>query len=333
MEVGMDLVPITELIRVATPDPKDVEDLDLHALLIARHGKLVLEEYFHGNHRLVPHETRSAGKVVASILVGAAMQRGVKIDTSTHVYDVLMPGADVDPLKKQMTVEHLLTMASGYDCDDWAGDRPGSEDHILDDEPDKNYYRYTLQLPMEMPPGKEAVYCSINPNLVGAVVAAAAKRPLTELFDEWVARPMQLGTYYLNLQPTGEVYLGGGARFLPRDFMKLGQMTLDGGMWNGTRVLPREYATRLGKPHMTLRKQPPSMHYGYLWWTIDYPYKDRTTTAYWASGNGGQAVIVFPEFDMVVAGFGGNYGGSAGWKIVKDYIPKYVLPALVDASR
>jgi CubicO group peptidase (beta-lactamase class C family) len=332
-EVGLDVAPLAELVNVVSADPKSVADIDEHGVIIARHGKIVFEEYFHGHDRFKVHGTRSAGKVVASLLVGAAMQNGKKLDTSTRVYDVLMPGAVVEPRKKAMTVEHLLTMSSGYDCDDWAGDRPGSEDHILDDEPDPNYYRYTLQLPMELDPGKEAIYCSINPNLVGAVVATVAEKPLPELFDEWIARPLQIWNYHLNLQPTGEVYLGGGARFQPRDFMKFGQLLLDGGMWNGRRVLPREYAKLVGLPHMTLRQQSKGMHYGYLWWTIDYPYKDRTITGYFASGNGGQVVMVLPDLDMIVASYGGNYGDRAGWAMVKDYIPKYVLPSLVDASR
>ena len=332
-EVGLDVEPLAELVRLVSKDPTSVDDLDQHGLLIARHGKLVFEQYFHGFHRLKPHDTRSAGKTVASLLVGAAMQHGAKLDTSTRVYGLLLPGANVEPRKKEMTVEHLLTMSSGYDCDDWAGDRPGSEDHLLDDEPDSNYYRYTLQLPMEMAPGKEAVYCSINPNLIGAVVAAATRRPIADLFEEWIARPLQIGSYFLNLQPTGEPYLGGGARLLPRDFMKFGQLLLDDGMWNGRRVLPHEYVQRVGLPHVTLRKQPKDMRFGYLWWTIDYAYKGRTITGYWASGNGGQIVLVLPELDLVVAAYGGNYGGTAGWSMIKDYIPKYVLPALTDASR
>jgi len=62
-----------------------------------------------------------------------------------------------------------------------------------------------------------------------------------------VAEPLQIREYHLNLQPTGEPYLGGGAHFLPRDFMKLGQMMLDGGVWNGRRILSREFAQRAGQ--------------------------------------------------------------------------------------
>ncbi len=326
-DVGLAAAPIEEFVRIATQDPKSVEDLDLHGLLIARHGKLVVEEYFRGFHRWKPHETRSAGKVVAAMLVGAAMQSGA-LDTSTKVYEALAADPSSDERKKRMTVEHLLTMSSGYDCDDWDGSRPGSEDHILDDMPDRDFYRYTLALPMEMEPGKQAIYCSINPNLIGAVVAAATKRPIAEYFDERIARPLRMTRWHMNTQPTGEPYLGGGIKILPRDFMKLGQVMLDGGTWNGQHIMPKEYAIRAGSPLMTLRQQPAGMRYGYLWWTIDYQYKEKTITAYFASGNGGQVVVVVPELDMVIACYGGNYNGRAGWAVVREYIPKYILGAI-----
>ena len=194
--------------------------------------------------------------------------------------------------------------------------------------PDEDFYRYTLQLPMEMPPGKQAVYCSINPNLAGAVVGRVTGRNLAELFDTEVARPMQIERYYLGLQPTGQAYLGGGLKILPRDFMKLGQMMLDAGTWNGKRIMPREFTANAGKPLVTLRQQRPAMHYGYLWWTIDYPYRGRTITAYFASGNGGNVVVVLPALDMVVACYGGNYNGQAGWAMVREHIPKYILEAV-----
>jgi CubicO group peptidase (beta-lactamase class C family) len=327
VEVGLDPAPIEEFIRMAMAEPRSVEDLDLHGVLIARHGKLVLEEYFHGYHRAKPHDTRSAGKTLAAMLVGAQMQKGAKISPATRVYD-LLPGVETDERKRGMTVAHLLTMSSGYDCDDWDGSRPGSEDKILDERPDDDYYRYTLRLPMEMAPGTQAVYCSINPNLVGAVLREATGRSVLRLFDETIARPLQFDRYYIGLQPTGEAYLGGGARLLPRDFMKFGQVMLDGGTWNGVRILPREYAKSAGSPLVTLRNQPAGMRYGYTWWTIDYPYQGRTITAYFASGNGGQVVVVVPEADMVIACFGGNYGGRAGWAVVREHIPKYILGAV-----
>jgi CubicO group peptidase (beta-lactamase class C family) len=315
-EVGMVSEPIAELVRTISVPATSVHDADIHGFLVARHGKLVAEEYFHGFYRLKPHDTRSASKSVTATLVGAAIQNGAKLDPSTRVYDLLYKGKlpqDIDPRKKEMTVEHLLTMSSGYDCDDNADSpRPGSEDTLTDEQPDRDYYRYTLQLPMELKPGQQAVYCSINPNLLGAVLRAATQRPVQELFQDLIAEPLQIQHYYLNPQPTGEPYLGGGMHFFPRDFMKFGQLMLDGGVWNGKRILSKEYALRASSSLVTFRGQSEGMKYGYLWWTIEYPYKGRTVRAYFASGNGGQEVLVVPELDMVIACYGGNYADRGG---------------------
>jgi hypothetical protein len=52
-------------------------------------------------------------------------------------------------------------------------------------------------------------------------------------------------------------------------------------------------------------------------------------TAYFASGLGGQVVMVFPELDLVLAAFGGNYGDDeANWQAVVKLVPEYVLPAI-----
>lgn len=337
-EVGMVVEPIAELVKRISVPAKSVHDIYVHGFLVARHGKLVVEEYFHGFHRMKPHDTRSATKSVAATLVGAAIQNGAQLNTSTHVYDLIYKGKlplDLDPRKKEMTVEHLLTMSSGYDCDDAVSPpRPGGEDTLHDKRPDPDFYRYTLQLPMELKPGQESVYCSINPNLLGAVLTAATKKPLLELFQNLLAQPLQLKRYHLLLQPTGEPYLGGGADLLPRDFMKFGQLMLDGGSWNGKRILSKEFVTRASSPLVAVRYTTEHMKwkYGYLWWTIEYPYKNRTVSAYFASGNGGQTVAVIPELDIVVAFFAGNYADRASRTIYSEFIPKFILAALKNES-
>jgi len=116
-------------------------------------------------------------------------------------------------------------------------------------------------------------------------------------------------------------------------------MMLDGGVWNGSRIPPADFARSAGAPHVQLRDQNPkayeslAMRYGYLWWTVNYPtvnypYRGRTLQAYFASGNGGQEVMVIPALDMVVATYGGNYSDRAGWLMVRELIPKYILAAV-----
>jgi CubicO group peptidase (beta-lactamase class C family) len=199
---------------------------------------------------------------------------------------------------------------------------------LTDEQPDRDYYRYTLHLPMEYKPGTQAAYCSVNANLLGAVLTAATGEPVSDLFERLVAEPLHITRYSLGPQPTGEIYLAGGMFLLPRDFMKFGQLMLSGGVWNGKRIVSEDYARRAGTPHVTLRDQRWGMRFGYLWWTTDYEYKGKKVHAYFASGNGGQEVVVIPELDLVIGSYGGSYNAHGGWALIRDYIPKYILPAL-----
>jgi CubicO group peptidase (beta-lactamase class C family) len=121
-------------------------------------------------------------------------------------------------------------------------------------------------------PGEKPVYCSADPNLIGDVLIHTTGKPLTELFQQRIADPLQVKHYYLNLSPTGEPYMGGGIYWLPRDFMKLGQVMLNGGTWNGQRIVSTEWAQRSTSPLEHLQK----LQYGYLWWSAEYPHNGKT---------------------------------------------------------
>jgi CubicO group peptidase (beta-lactamase class C family) len=329
-EVGLSREVVSRFIQMLIDMPIDsVHASDIHGVLIARHGKLVLEEYFHGFHRDEPHDTRSASKSVTSVLTGAALLHGDPISPSTPVYEAMYGAAaaaatDLDPRKRAITVENLLTMSSGLDCDDSNPDSPGNEDTMQEQTGQPDWYRYTLDQKMVRAPGEKAVYGSANPNLLGGVLARKTGRWLPDLFRDLVAEPLQIRRYAINLTPTGDSYMGGGGRFLPRDFMKLGQMMIDGGRWHGRQIVSRDWARKSSTPLYELA----GIRYGYLWWVIDYPYGSRTVRAFFAGGNGGQVVMGIPELDLVVAFYGGNYSDPVLFKPQRVFVPQYILQAV-----
>jgi CubicO group peptidase (beta-lactamase class C family) len=327
---GISEEPLKKFIEtVVDPPATSVHDFYIHGILIARHGNLVFEDYFHGFHREKPHDTRSASKSLTATLVGSVIAHGAPLSVSTPVYktiygDRLPP--DLDPRKKAITVENLLMMASGYYCDDNDPAAPGNEDTMQEQTADPDWYHYTLNVPMNANPGEQPVYCSADPNLLGDVLMHATGKPLTELFQERIAEPLQIKHYYLDLSPTGEPYMGGGIYWLPRDFMKLGQVILNGGTWNGRRIVSSEWARRSTSALERLGE----LKYGYLWWSAFYPYKGKTVHAFFASGNGGQVVMGIPDLDLVVALYAGNYSDAVRFKIQRDFVPQYILPAVDD---
>jgi CubicO group peptidase (beta-lactamase class C family) len=301
----------------------------VQGLLIARHGKLVVEEYFHGFDADRAHDTRSAGKTFAPLLVGLAMEHGAAFRPDTPVLDLLPEDAALagsDPRKARITVNDLMSMTSGLACDDDDGQSPGNEDTMQGQHRQNDWYRYTLALPMAREPGgSQAVYCSAGINLLGAVVAKATGRWLPAFFDEYLARPLQMRNYHINLMPDGDAYLAGGIYLRPRDMLKLGQLYLSGGRWNGRRIVEQAWVQASTTEHSRFA---PDHRYGFGWHLHTFHAGGRDYREYAAEGNGGQFVIVLPELDLTVAITAGNYGDFRTWYPLQDLVTRYVLPAL-----
>ena len=326
---GIDRAAIEKFVQKLIDMPMDnVSSSQIHSLLIARHGKLVLEEYFHGHDRATPHDTRSASKSWLNVLIGAAMQSGVPIALDTPVYRTMLGEvpAGLDPRKKAMTLEHLISMTAGFDCDD-SGDRPGDEDPMQEQTAEPNWYRYSLNVPMAWNNGEKIVYCSMKPNLAAGMLERVAGEPLPEMFSRLVAKPMRMGNYHLFLQPTGQAYGGGGHRFTSRDFLKYAQLMLNDGKWDGRQVFSREWARKSGAPLRVLSPRT-GQTYGYLWNSVAYDYKGRKIHAFFAGGNGGQISMGIPELGLAIVMTGGNYGDPVLFTGQRVYVPKYILPAV-----
>jgi CubicO group peptidase (beta-lactamase class C family) len=336
-DVGMDqdrINKFVEWIRAAVPSPDN--PVNIHSLLIARHGKLALEEYFYGFHKQRPHDMRSASKTIAPVLVGIARDRGFKIgpDTPVHLlFPEYAPFANWDVRKQQVKVEDLMNMASGLAIDDADPASPGQESRIALQRGQPDWCKFTLDLPMVRQPGGRPIYGSANINVVGCAVRNATGRWLPEFFDECFATPLQIRTYHMNLMPNGEAYAGGGLYMRPRDQLKLGQLYLAQGVWNGSRVVSRDWVRRSVVRHGNMR---PRMDidrdhgYGYGWHFRDYESGGRVVHYYWAGGNGGQLIIVVPELDLVVGFTGGDFSEFRKylkWEI--ELMPRHVFPAVV----
>jgi CubicO group peptidase (beta-lactamase class C family) len=336
VESGMDPKLISDLMQsVLAANPMDKGFLPIHSILIAQHGKLAVEEYFYGFDRQRPHDTRSAGKTIAPILVGVARDHGAKVEPNTRVYSLFpdyKPFASWDERKNKLTLEALMTMTPGLACDDGDSQSPGEENQMQSQTEQSDWYRYTLNLPMVRDSGgTTAIYCSAGLNLVGGVAERVSGKWNADLFYEYIAKPLQFGEYHLNLTPTGSVYTGGGAYLRPRDQLKLGQLYLAGGLWNGRRVIRRSWVEQSTVPHATFIKPVIDIdvnhQYGYGWHIHRFTVGGREYREYAAEGNGGQFVMVIPDLDMVIAVNGGGYGNSNWYRWGLEVLPTYLIPA------
>jgi CubicO group peptidase (beta-lactamase class C family) len=350
-DVGLDEAAIARAVqRIIGSDPFERRPSLIHSMLIARRGRLVVEEYFFGHGAAAPHDTRSAGKTFSSVMLGAAMRSGVNVGPDTRVYELLAdmgPFANDDPRKRQITLAHLMTHTTGLACDDNAENpvSPGNEDLMQSQRAQPDWWKFTLDLPMAHEPGARYAYCSGNMNLMGAALTTATRTWLPEYFDRTVARPLQFGRYYWNLMPTGEGYLGGGAFLRPRDLLKIGQLYLDGGVWRGRRIVDADWVARSTRPYVEITPETTGLseeefgnYYGrgadgLAWHSWNVNVGDRRYEGYSASGNGGQILVVLPELDMAVVFTGGNYRQGGIWtRWPQELVADEILTALSNAD-
>ncbi len=328
-ETGLDERPLARLVgSIAAFEPTGLRQPYIHGLLLAHHGKLVVEEYFHGYHREMTHDSRSAGKALTSALLGIAIHQGALASVNQPVYSLfggVEAFANADPRKERMTVRHLVTMSSGFDCDDDDYDTPGNEDTMQSQVEQPDWHRYALNLPMVREPGEAGVYCTAGINLIGGVLREATGISLPRFFHEEFAEPMDISYYHMNLSPTYRGYMGGGIRLRPRDFLKLGQLYLDGGVWKDQRIVSEQWVRESAAPHASLNE---SDDYGFAWWRRSYEVGGQTIETYYASGNGGQLLFVVPELDLVALIQAGNYSDGRTRNEFRDrYMRESILPA------
>jgi len=303
-----------------------------HAILIARHGTLVVEEYFYGYDRTTWQDLRSASKTVASTLVGLAIRDGHIPSAETPALALLPRYRSYDhwdPRKAQITVADLLNMNSGLDANDYDPESAAAEQVYQSQTARPDWVKLALDAPMVGDPGVAPFYYGgANPLIVGGVLDQTVGEPVLWFADRTLFAPLGITDYKILLDPTGVPYLGGGLRLRPRDMLAFGQMYLNGGMWNGRRVLPEDWVRESWTPRGRLQQFRAEHAYGYLWWHFPYRVGDQVIDAVEARGNGGQYISIFPSLDLVVVITGGNYRNGRV-RVPEEMLAEFILPAVV----
>ncbi len=327
-DVGLSEVKLAALVReIEETNPTAPNAPAIHSLLVARHGKLVLEEYFAGYDATRVHDLRSASKTFTSVMLGVAMHQKKLIDPNTRVY-ASFPNTEelvaADPRRAQVTLGNLLTHSSGLACDDNDDASPGNEDRMQSQTKQPDWYRYTLELPVLHQPGTLYAYCSAGLNLAAGVIAHATQSWLPAFFDHTIAQPLEIDHYSINLTPTGQMYGGGGVQMRPRDLLKFGQLYLNGGTWNGHRIVDKSWV----ETSTSHQIDNPNGSDGFAWHRFTLDANGHHYQEYEASGNGGQFLIVVPGLDLTVVITAGNYGQYGIWRTFREQlVPRYVLAA------
>ncbi|MBN2732380.1 MAG: serine hydrolase [Balneolaceae bacterium] len=325
----------TGSINNAFNQPKRIKDMvkatikgkypDVHSILIYKDNKLVIEEYFYGYDRNTEHQLRSATKAFIGSLVGLAIEAGA----IGSEQDRLMPYFNdeyerfvhMSDQKKSITIQNFLTYRHGLDCENNNPKSAGNEQLMMESA---DWVKYTLDLSVVNQPGKRASYCTGAALTLGRLIELATDQPLETFSDEYLFKPMSITNYSWRFDPDSTSRQTYSQMYLqPRDLVKLAAMYMNGGKWQEKQIIPEKWVQKTFEEYTS--------KFGYLWEHKYFVTEGKQYTSYMASGNGGQKINIWPEYNMITVFTGGNYNSYELYgksTPPNQMIPKYILPSL-----
>lgn len=260
----------------------------VRSLLIQQNDQLVLERYFDGQSAGSAMNTKSASKSIISLLVGIAVDQGLigSIDEPIHPYFPEYFETISDSLKRSITIKDLLTMRSGLETtsfhnygrwvvsDDWVG--------------------FTLEQPMVDEPGEGMEYSTGTSHLLSVMIERESGMSTREFANQYLFGPMDINPGGWQQDPQGYYFGGNNLALRPSDMLKIGQMVLNGGTYQGRRIISNEWLEQSFQTYTRSEYNP--YDYGYMWW--NRPVAGHKV--YFAWGFGGQYIFIIPDLDSVV---------------------------------
>lgn len=252
---------------------------DIHSVIVMRHGKVVGEFYPAPFAPQYQHTQYSSSKTLVSLAVGMAIDenRLALADRVATFFPEYLPDSISANLAK-MTVEDLLTMQSGIKPD-WGIRSRGTE-----------WIRMFLAKPVNNVPGEVFAYDSMVTYMLSAIVQRVTGKKVLDYLKEKMFNHMNITQVNWEESPEGINTGGWGLHIQSESLAKVGQMWLDGGVWEGKQLVSEEWIRQIGLKHAN----GGDFGYGYQVWMCGYP------TAVRADGALGQYVIVVPEKDVVI---------------------------------
>jgi CubicO group peptidase (beta-lactamase class C family) len=336
-EVGLDAERLCQLDAVIAQWPTG----NVHAVVVVRNGKLVMERYFAGEDERwgdklgrvsygpeMKHDLRSISKSVTSLLVGIALSEGKFPALDSSVFDAFPDYADLKtPEKTRITFRDLLTMSAGLAWEEnlpWNDPRNNEREMIMAADP----FRYILSQPVAFPPGTVYAYSGGGTSLLGETLVRSTGRPLRDYAREKLFQPIDAPDFeWLDAGVSGKLGAFGSLRMRPRDAAKLGRLLLTDGQWNGKQVIPAGWTAQSIKPRLNGEGL---FFYGYQWW-LGRSFRNGSELT-WAAGVGlgGQRLYVVPSLDLVVMITAGHYRDGLQGTVPFGIFNRVVLPAVKD---
>ena len=201
-----------------------------------------------------------------------------------------------------------VILSSGLDADK---DDPQTIGHAVNWMSKGDWKEYLLHVPLKSQPGKSWVYADINAVLIGLAIEEASGMSLRDYAREKLFDPLGIEQVYWYTNAANQTGAAGNLYLTTLDFAKLGLLVVNEGNWDGIQFIDSNYIKELVE-HKKFDLSPFADSYGMLWYKSSRTINGENMDYLFASGNGGNHLIVVPDEEMVVALTSSAYGPGYG---------------------
>ncbi|GIS79751.1 MAG: beta-lactamase family protein [Gemmatimonadetes bacterium] len=284
-------------------------------LVVTYKGRILGERYGEGIDIHTPLESWSMTKSLTGTLMGVLIEQGTyELWQPAPVPEWQEPG---DP-RQEIRIGDIMRMSSGIKINapsDPDYDRDIYADHYYLYTATSNSYEWAATRPQEWPPNTIGRYRNTDPVLTSYLIRLGVEGrgqdyhsfPQHDLFDKIGIRDGLIET-----DPQGN-FLGQGLAFMPaRDWVRLGNLYLQDGVWDGERILPEGYVEYASTLAPTWVSDGRLQYGGAFFWVNGQGSQGLPESAYSMRGAGGQSTTIIPTHDLVVVRLGKYTGSGPG---------------------
>lgn len=278
----------TEYIDAYFRELKNTPEVVTHSLVVTKDGKLIANYNTYPYDNKIWHTSFSMSKSVVGIAVGIAIDEGYMSihDKIGDKVDFTLYGITPDPEVEKCTVRDLLTMTARVDY---------GEDGAL---AEADWLKGFMQAGNKK--GEGFRYNSMCTFVLAFLVSVSTGRGFSEYVREKLFEPLGIHRVYFEKNALGQEKAGFGLLILPEDMAKLGSLVLNGGVYDGKRIVSAEYIGQMISVQAKVPEYVSRYDYGYQTWCKD------DGSVYIFNGMFGQNVFMFPHTGIVVAVTGGD---------------------------
>lgn len=274
------------------------EDLNVYGVSVRQHGRQLASHRWRANDRV---NIYSVSKAFTSVGVGIALDEGLLTlgDKVAPLFEDKLP-ANPDPRLYDLTIRHLLTMSDGSE------EGYLSYNYSYPCIPDCAAHYFSQ--PRTFVPGEGFAYNNGAPYLLSAIITKKTGLSLRDYLIPRLFDVLEIGNPQWFACPQGINTAGSDLHLTTEEIARFCQMVLDGGVYNGTRIVSEAYLKEASQPQANYIADSKADFdgYGYYFW-INTAHR-----AFSATGLYDQFGMVLPDKDAVVAITSHNEGPQCG---------------------